>query len=117
MAFQQSRVSGPAALATTASSTTAPGSASYTVPASTTTIVKQIMLSNSRASARTVTLWVLPNSATIGNGHILFHALTRSANETTLLNLSLVMVTGAAIFARADAGSSVNITVSGIEES
>ena len=117
MAFQQSRVSGPAALATTANSTTAPGSASYTVPASTTTIVKQIMLSNITASARTVTVWVLPASATIGNGHILFHALTQSANETTILNLSLVMITGDAIFARADAGSSVNMTVSGIEES
>lgn len=117
MAFQQSRVSGPVALATSADSTTAPASASYTVAASTTTIVKQIMLSNITASARTVTLWVLPNAATIGTGHILFHDLTQSANETTILNLSLVLVTGDAIYARADAVSSVNMTVNGIEES
>ena len=117
MAFQQTRVAGPVALATSADSTTAPGSASYTVPATTTTIIKQIMLSNITASARTVTLWVLPNAASIGNGHILFHDLTQSANETTILNLSLVMATGDAIYARADAGSSVNMTVNGIEES
>jgi hypothetical protein len=75
------------------------------------------MLSNITASARTVTVWVLPNAASIGNAHIVFHDLTQSANETTILNLSLVLGTGDAVYARADATNSVNMTVNGIEES
>ena len=115
MAFLQKRLAGPVAITTTASSTTAPGSATYTVPVSTTTIVKQIMVSNTTASAQVVTIWIKPDSATIASTHIVFHSLTLAANETTLINLSLVMSAGDAVYVRAGA-SGLNVTVSGIEE-
>ncbi|MDA0898423.1 MAG: hypothetical protein O3A30_04005 [Bacteroidetes bacterium] len=115
MAFLQKRLAGPVAIATTASSTTAPGSATYTVPVSTTTIVKQIMVTNTTASAQVVTIWIKPSAATIASTHIIFHSLTLAANETTLINLSLVMAASDAIYVRTGA-SGLNVTVSGIEE-
>ena len=120
MAFNQTRIVGPETLGTTASSTTLPGASVYSVGANETVIVKQVMLTNLTASAQTITLWLVPNGATAGNEHIVFHDLTMSANETTLINLSLVMVensgSGDEIYARASAASAVNLTINAVVE-
>lgn len=116
MAFTQTRLAGPGFVTQTASSTTAPGSASYTVPVSTTTIVKQIMLSNITANAQSVSVWLKPNGVTIASSHLIFHSLSLVANETTLLNLALVMNAGDALFIRTGTASAVVQTVTGIEE-
>lgn len=118
MAFTQKRVAGPATLANLSTMNTAPGSASYTVGVGVTTIVKQIMFSNLTSSTQQVTAWVKPTAAgSAGDSHIVFHSLDLAAYETMLINLSLVMDAGDAIYAGAGNASSVNMTVSGIEES
>lgn len=120
MAFNQKRIVGPITLGTTANSTTLPGSSTYVVPAGETAIVKQIILSNLTSSVKTVTMWVVPHGATASNQHIVFHDLTMQANETTMINLSLVLEesggTGDEIYARASAASSVNLTVNAVVE-
>lgn len=116
MAFLQKRVAGPATLANIATMGTVPGSASYTVPAATTTIIKQMMFSNLTSSTQQVSVWVKPTGIAAGDANIVFHSLDLAAYETMLINLSLVMIAQDAIFAGAGNASSVNMTVSGIEE-
>lgn len=121
MALNQKRLAGPSAIANTATSTTLPaeGSFTYQVPASTTTIVKQMLLTNASSEPRSVTLWLKPSAtpyASMGNGNILYFDTIISPNSTTALNLSLVMATGDRLYARASAASTVNLTISGIEE-
>ena len=117
MAFEQKRLSGPAPLGAIASMNTVPGSAGYLVAVGKTTIVKQIMFSNLTSSAQQVSLWVVPTGATAGDTHIVFHSLDLAAYETMLINLSLVMAAGDSVYVGAGTASSVNFTMSGIEES
>ena len=117
MAFLQKRVAGPVTLANISTMATAPGSASYTAGVGVTTIVKQIMFSNLTSSAQQVSLWVVPTGATAGDTHIVFHSLDLAAYETMLINLSLVMAAGDSVYVGAGTASSVNFTMSGIEES
>ena len=121
MALNQERLAGPAAIANTASATTLPAEGSYTyqVPSATVTIVKQILLTNTSTEPRSITIWLKPSAtayASMGNGNILFFDNLISPNSTTALNLSLVMDAGDRLYARASASTSVNITISGIEE-
>jgi hypothetical protein len=120
MAFYQSRIVGPVTLGTTTNSTTAPTNHSYIVEAGHTIIVKQLILSNLTSGSKTVTIWIVPSGSTAGNSSIIFHDLLVNANETTLVNLSLVMVelnsVGDRIFARASAASSINMTISAVDE-
>jgi hypothetical protein len=82
--------------------------------ASSSTIVKQIVLSNITASAQTVTVTLKPNGVTIADTHILFKDLSLTEKETTLLNLSVVMNTGDEIHILCGNATSVNATVNGI---
>ena len=116
MAFLQKRVAGPVTLANIATMATAPGSASYTAGVGVSTIVKQIMFTNITSSTQQVSMWMFDGSGSIADSDIVFHSLDLAAYETMLINLSLVMVDGDAIFAGAGNASSVNLTVSGIEE-
>ena len=117
MAITQKRLAGPTQLGTTSVTY-------YTVPSSTTTIVKQIIVTNTSASAKTVTVRLVPSGDSEGatpNSLDIISAMTLSANETMAFNCSMVMVyTGGAgdqIKALASAGGSVNISIFGIEES
>lgn len=121
MALNQERVAGPVALLTTTNATTLPAEGSYTyqVPVSTTTIVKQILLTNVSSDPRSITMWLKPSAtayASVGLGNIIYYDLLISPNNTLALNLSLVLDAGDRLYARASAASSVNITISGIEE-
>ena len=116
MAFTQKRVAGPVTLANIATMETAPGAASYAPGSGVTTIIKQIMFTNITSSTQQVSMWVFSGSGSIANSDMVFHSLDLAAYETMLINLSLVMVDGDAIYAGAGNASSVNLTVSGIEE-
>ncbi len=116
MAFLQKRVAGPVTLVDIATMATAPTAASYTAGTGVTTIVKQMMFSNITSSTQQVSVWLFDGSGSIADSDIVFHSLDLAAYETMLINLSLVMVDGEAIYAGAGNASSVNMTVSGIEE-
>jgi hypothetical protein len=107
MAFTQKRLVGPAAMATSAT-------ALYTTPASTTTIVKQIMLCNTHTSTATATLHIAA-AASVAASNMIFKAISLDPSETVILNLSLVLATTNIISGLAS-NTGVTITISGIEE-
>lgn len=101
MPFQHKRLVGPTVLTT--SSVLA-----YTVPANKTSIIKQVVVTNTTASAATFTLRIGVNDA-------IFNAVSVAANDTMLINLSQVLAAGETLYAVASANSTLNLTISGIE--
>jgi hypothetical protein len=118
MAITQKRLAGPSQL-------TASTAVYYTVPISTTTIVKQIILTNTTASSKTVTVRIKPLGVTEASTHDILSAMTLAANETMSFNCSLVLNNNGStanatnsdqITALCSSATSVNITIVGIEE-
>jgi hypothetical protein len=87
------------------------GQTLYTVPASKTSIIKQIVVTNVTGSAATFSLYI--GSAATPNA--LFSATSVSANDTIIVNLSQVLNSLDILTALASANNSLNITVSGVE--
>lgn len=90
----------------------------YTVPAATTTIVKQIMLCNTHSGAVTVHV-ALTNSVASNTtaANRILSSFSVASNETTLVAMSLVMNAGEKLWASASSDDVVNIVVVGVEES
>jgi hypothetical protein len=118
MALTQKRLAGPAQL-------TASSAVYYTVPISTTTIVKQIILTNTTASAKTVTVRLKPANVSEAATHDIVSAMSLAANETMSFNCSLVLNNNGStanatnsdqLTALCSSATSVNITVVGVEE-
>lgn len=118
MAFTQKRLAGPSQL-------TASSAVYYTVPINTTTTVKQIILTNTTATARTVTVRLKPLNVTEASTHDILSSMSIAAYETIAFNCSLVMNNNGStanatnsdqLTALCSAATAVNITVVGIEE-
>lgn len=112
MAFEQTRLIGPVALGTSSTSPL------YTVPPDTTTIVKELILASvaSASSSNTVNVWLVPSGQIVDDVYKIADSWVVNGKETVIVDFSLVMDVDDRIFASADTGSVVNITVSGIEE-
>ena len=110
MAFTEKRLSGPTVLTANTETTL------YTCPTSqtTTTMVKQIMVTNTGTST-TFALSLVPVTGTAGTANRLFNSLTLAASETVILDVSQVMTSGDFISAKSAVGATVNVTISGIE--
>jgi hypothetical protein len=104
MSFTEKRLCNPTQLNTS-------GQTLYTVPASKTSIIKQIVVTNVTGSAATFSLYI--GSAATPNA--LFSATSVSANDTIIVNLSQVLNSLDILTALASANNSLNITVSGVE--
>ena len=89
----------------------------YTVPASTRTIVKQIVLCNSSASNITVDVHLVPNGGTAGAANALVYNLTVDSLSTMFVNVAAVMDVSDFISAKANVAASVTMHSFGIEES
>lgn len=118
MALSQKRLSGPSQITTDFD-------VQYTVPSNTTTIVKQILITNTTASAQTVTIRLKPLNITEANTHDILSSLSVAANETVSFNCSMVLTNngGASsntnsdqITAMCSSNTAVNLTIFGIEE-
>ena len=88
MPLTQKRLVGPAAFATSAGDI-------YTVPYNvgyvTTTVIKEIILCNTSASAQTVTLYLKPYGVTVASSHIFINSFSLAANETVTISTSMVL--------------------------
>ena len=88
MALTPTRLTGPAAFATSAGDM-------YTVPytsgQTTTTVIKEIVLCNTSGSAQTVTLYLKPKNVTVASSHIFINSLSLAANETVTISTSMVL--------------------------
>jgi hypothetical protein len=89
----------------------------YTVPASTTTIVKQLVLCNTTASNATVDVHLVPSGGTAGVSNALVYNLTVDALSTMFVNVAAVMATSDFISAKANVAATVTMHSFGIEES
>jgi len=92
------------ALARTAAATSS--ATLYTVPASTTAVITNIVVTNTAASAATFTLTL--------NGVSLFTTVALAANSTAMFDLKQVLATGQVIAGLASA-TTVNFHISGVE--
>lgn len=114
MAVTQKRLSGPTQLTTVSAN-------AYTVGSGITTIVKQIVLTNTTSSAKTATVRLVNSGGTDDSTKDILSNTSLAANETVVFNCSMVMVytagAGDRITALVSSNSSVNMTVFGIEES
>jgi hypothetical protein len=79
----------------------------YTVPASTTTIVKNIVLTNKTGSAATVTVTVA--------GIEIIYNYSVAPNDAVTIDLSLVMNATETIEVQANAAGAINVYISGVE--
>jgi hypothetical protein len=87
-----------------------PGTSSatlYTAPASTTTIVKNVLFCNTTGSSATVTLTIA--------GQSVFSALPVAANDTFSMDLSLVMNATDIISGLQGTASAISVYISGVE--
>jgi len=87
----------------------------YTVPAATTSLVKEIILVNTTAGALTATIRVIPSGGADTVVNDILTAVALAANETMIFELSTVMETGATLRGLASAATSINCKVSGYE--
>lgn len=94
---------------------TTSASAYYTVPSATTSIVKQILLSNVTASDATATIHFIPDAGSLLPTNKVFGEITISANSTQVIDLSSVLPTGSQISALSGTASAINIHISGVE--
>lgn len=118
MAITQKRLVGPSQL-------TNSSAVYYTVPQSTATIIKQIILTNTTGSAKTVTVRLKPANVSEAGTHDILSAVTLAANETMSFNCSMVLNNNGStsnstnsdqLTALCSSSTSVNISVFGIEE-
>ncbi len=100
MAVTQKRLGQSAALATSATTL-------YTVPSSTSTIVKNIAIANLTANDATVTLTI--------SGIPILSVVTILARSTTTLDVAMVMNASETITALTGTASALSIFVSGVE--
>jgi hypothetical protein len=94
---------------------TASAATLYTVPTSTTTTVKTILLSNYTATDRSVTLYLVPSGGTAANGNKILGEINVPANTTTTIDTAIMMPAGAFLSGLASVTTSVNIHISGVE--
>lgn len=104
MPFAERRLTSPTTLSTVASTV-------YTVPAQYTTIVKQVVVTNTTASPASFNLYI--GSATAANA--IFSNTTVSANDSLVINLSQVLSSLEILTASANANSAINMTISGVD--
>jgi hypothetical protein len=119
MAIIQKRLSGPTQVTTA-------NTVAYTTPLSTTTIVKQIIMTNTTASAKTATIRLKPAGVAESNTHDILSSFPLAGNETISFACSIVLVNNGntanatnsdQLIVFANSNTAVNLTVVGLEES
>ena len=98
------------------SALTAAAAGYYTVPAATTTIVKEIEICNTDYVTHSFTLYMLPTAGTTpGVSNTMFSSVTMQPNETKIFGLTRVLTAGNTISAFASQAGVVAINASGVE--
>lgn len=92
-----------------------PGTLLYTVPAGTSTYVKDIDVCNTTAGALTLVLYLVPSGGTVDTSNMLIPTVTISANSMWQWNGTQILVTGDFIHAIAS-GAGLTCNISGGEQ-
>lgn len=87
----------------------------YTVPASTKAIVKEIWLSNTDTSARTITLYAVESGGSAAANRALLSAVSIAANTVYRIPCSMVLEAAETLQGLADTTLKVTYRISGVE--
>jgi len=87
----------------------------YTVPASTTAIVKDMQIVNTTGSSATITIWLDPDGTTADDTTALIKDWAVPANDFLHWSGFKVMEAGATIKATAGTASAITVTIDGAE--
>lgn len=85
----------------------------YTVPGGTTSLIKQITLTNTDTVTRTVTLGLNSGGALAAANH-LFSATPLVAKSVTVVDVSQVLTTGQTVRALQESATAVVVRISGV---
>ena len=107
--YTPKRFSGPVQLTTSTST-------SYYTPATGATgVIKEIILSNPTATPVAASVYLVPTGGTVGNSTTLVPGVTITGNSFITIPMSQVVNNGENIYASAVSGSSITLTISGLE--
>ena len=109
-AYNLKRMTNPTQLGTSAASV-------YTVGSGITAVVKQLLATNTTATASTVSVHLVPTSGTTTTSNLIFASVPVPPNSTLVIDLAQVMNAGDSLHAFAGNAATVNLTVSGYEAS
>lgn len=87
----------------------------YTVPGSTSAIVKQFVFANVTGSSATISVSLVPSGGSAGVTNRILEAVPLPANSITVVDLTQVMATGDFISIKQGTASAITTTVSGVE--
>lgn len=87
----------------------------YTVPASTTTLVKQILIANTSGIDARATIHIVPSGGTALATNKAFGEILVPANTTQLVDGSIVVPTGATLQCLANIADAISLHISGVE--
>ena len=87
----------------------------YTVPASTSCIVKQIVTANVTGTAATTSVSLVASGGTAGVTNRILEQVSIPANSSITTDLSQVLATGGFISIKQGTASAVTSTISGVE--
>jgi Flp pilus assembly CpaE family ATPase len=87
----------------------------YTTPASTNTIVKEITITNITSSAAQAFVSLVPSAGSASTANNIISSMNIEANGTVVVGLNMVMIAADFLSAKASAGTTLNITISGVE--
>lgn len=87
----------------------------YTVPASTSAIIKEIVVCNTTASPVVLDLSLVASGGTAGVTNNILSQVTIGANNTAAFTFAQVLATGGFISAKASTGAALTVTISGVE--
>ena len=88
----------------------------YTTPGSTTTIVKSIVMCNTTATERDLSVSVVPSGGSAGVANRILATYPIPPYTTAFLDCHIVLETGDFLSAIASAATAITVTVSGLEE-
>ena len=88
----------------------------YTTPASTTCIIKQIIVANTTGSAANYSISIVASGGTAGDTNRIVKTVSFAANSTTIYDLTQVMATGGFISILQGTASAITVTISGVEK-
>jgi len=92
------------------------GETLYTVPASTTTVVKDVHVCNNSASDCYLTLWLVPNGGSPTDENVMFYQWSVPANDFVhWVGFQTLSTAGDTIQALAETTDQLTVTISGAE--
>jgi len=107
--YTPKRLVGPVQLGATAAASL------YTPSSGASSIVKEIVLTNTTANPIAATIYIVPSGGSVGASNTLVPGVSIAGNSFIAIPLSQVMNNGDNIWGFAGSGSSITVMISGVE--